>query len=76
MRWAVGLLLLSGCGRSTLLGFDDGCNGCTQHPDLAGADFAGIDLAGRDFAGIDLLAYTAREGNYVIASTLCERRAS
>jgi acyl transferase domain-containing protein/phosphopantetheinyl transferase len=29
-----------------------------------------------DFAAVDLLAYTAREGDYVIASTLCERRAS
>jgi acyl transferase domain-containing protein/phosphopantetheinyl transferase len=29
-----------------------------------------------DFVGTDLLAYTAREGDYVIASTLCERKAS
>jgi len=29
-----------------------------------------------DFEGIDLLAYTVREGDYVVASTLCERKPS
>jgi hypothetical protein len=67
MRWGLPLLLtvaVAGCGRSTLLGFDDGCGGdpaceARLHPDmagvdLAGRDFAGVDLAGRDFAGVDL----------------------
>jgi phosphopantetheinyl transferase len=67
---ALGRGFLDGLHSVRIKAFDlrTGVAAVTLQGKLAGA-FAG-------FAGADLLAYTVREGDYVFASTLCERKTS